>query len=102
MQQIPFSRSIQEYDDSSFAAEETVFSSFTYLVDAVRIMGEVLEVSRADSLEYQSVNSADAYLVNWTLHLPPSKRDIVANDGEIDEVLFQAHMIICAWVVNDL
>ena len=102
MQQIPSSRSIQEYDDSSFATEETVFSSFTYLVDAVRIMGKILEVSRADALEYQSVNSADAYLVNWTLHLPASKRDIVANDGEIDEVLFQAHMIICAWVVNDL
>ncbi|OCL10270.1 hypothetical protein AOQ84DRAFT_315728 [Glonium stellatum] len=97
--QIPFSRSIQEYDDASFAVEEMVFSSFTYLIDAVRVMGKVLEVSRADSLEYQSVTSADACLVNWTLHLPPNKRDIVANDGQIDEVLFQAHMIICATTI---
>ncbi|OCK84861.1 hypothetical protein K432DRAFT_389178 [Lepidopterella palustris CBS 459.81] len=91
---IPFSRSVQEYDDSSFSNEDVVFSSFTYLVDAVRILGKVLEVSRADSLEYHKVDVADAYLVNWSLHLPPSKREIVSGDGRVDEILFQAHMVI--------
>jgi hypothetical protein len=37
--------------------------------------------------------AADTRLVNWALHLPASKRLQVENRGEIDEILFQAHML---------
>jgi len=36
---------------------------------------------------------ADTRLVDWVLHLPTSKRLQVENRGEVDEVLFQAHML---------
>ncbi|KAF2864820.1 hypothetical protein BDV95DRAFT_270181 [Massariosphaeria phaeospora] len=92
--QIPYPLTIQEYDDSAFAPEEIVFSSFTYLIDAIRILGKVFEVARLDSaFEYHAVDVVDSYLVNWRLHLPASKLEIVSNDGVIDEVLFQAHMV---------
>ncbi|KAF2177705.1 hypothetical protein K469DRAFT_602358 [Zopfia rhizophila CBS 207.26] len=92
--QIPFSRTLQEYDDSAFAPEEIIFSSFTYLIDAIRILGKVFEVSRLDStFEYHIVDVVDAYLVNWSLHLPTSKREIMNNGGHIDELLFEAHMV---------
>ncbi|KAF2808367.1 uncharacterized protein BDZ99DRAFT_419412 [Mytilinidion resinicola] len=97
---IPFTRSLQDYDDSAFAIEESEFSSFTYLVDAVRIMGKVLEVSRADNMEYHMVDITDADLVNWSLHLPKTKRDMLHNDREVDEILFQAQMIICAATIQ--
>lgn len=92
--QIPYPHTLQDYDDSAFAAEEIAFSSFTYLIDAIRILGKVFEVSRLDAqFEYHAVDVVDSYLVNWRLHLPASKLEIVGNDGRIDEVLFQAHMV---------
>ena len=32
-------------------------------------------------------------LANWQLHLPESKRDSLREDGQPDEMMFQAHMI---------
>ncbi|KAL5397446.1 hypothetical protein PMIN06_003619 [Paraphaeosphaeria minitans] len=91
---IPYPHTLQEYDDSAFAPEEIIFSSFTYLIDAIRILGKVFEVARLDSqFEYHAVDVVDSYLVNWRLHLPANKLEIVNNDGVIDEVLFQAHMV---------
>lgn len=37
--------------------------------------------------------AADTRLVNWVLHLPSSKRLQVEDRGEVDEILFQAHML---------
>jgi hypothetical protein len=94
IQHIPYPHTLQDYDDCAFAAEEINFSSFTYLIDAIRILGKVFEVSRLDAqFEYHAVDVVDSYLVNWRLHLPASKLEIVNNAGRIDEVLFQAHMV---------
>ncbi|KAJ4366251.1 hypothetical protein N0V83_007887 [Neocucurbitaria cava] len=91
---IPFPSTLQDYDDSAFLPSLTIFSSFAYLIDAVRILGKVFECARLDStFEYHAVDVVDQYLCNWRLHLPPSKLDIVNNDGHVDEVLFQAHMV---------
>ncbi|KAH8723259.1 hypothetical protein GQ44DRAFT_710863 [Phaeosphaeriaceae sp. PMI808] len=91
---IPYPNSIQDYDDSAFLPSLPIFSSFTYLIDAIRILGKVFECARLDStFEYHIVNVVDEYLCNWRLHLPTSKLNIVNNDGVVDEVLFQAHMV---------
>ena len=102
MKQIPYPHTIQEYDDDTFSgAEPTVFSSFTYLIDAIRILGKVFEVARLDStFEYHAVDVVDTYLCNWRNNLPASKLDIVSNDGTIDEVLFQAHMVNAGYVAH--
>jgi hypothetical protein len=42
--------------------------------------------------------AADTRLVNWVLHLPANKRLQVEDRGEIDEILFQAHMLYNTWV----
>ncbi|KAH9863822.1 hypothetical protein J1614_009754 [Plenodomus biglobosus] len=92
--QIPYPHTLQDYDDSAFLPTFPIFSSFTYLIDAVRILGKVFECARLDStFEYHAVDVVDGYLCNWRLHLPPSKLDIVNNNGHVDEVLFQAHMV---------
>lgn len=91
---IPYPHSLADYDDSAFLPELPIFSSFTYLIDAIRILGKVFECARLDStFEYHAVDVVDGYLCNWRLHLPPSKLDIVNSDGHVDEVLFQAHMV---------
>jgi hypothetical protein len=38
----------------------------------------------------------DVCLANWALNLPTSKRSCVSEDGQIDEMLFEAHMINAA------
>ena len=92
--QIPYPSTVQDYDDSAFGLTEIAFSSFAYLIDAIRILGKVFEVARLDAaFENHAVDVVDAYLVNWRLHLPVSKLDIVSNNGEVDEILFVAHMI---------
>ena len=39
------------------------------------------------------IDRLDAHLVNWKLHLPERKRELITSDGQLDEMLFQAHMI---------
>ncbi|KZM19072.1 DNA binding [Ascochyta rabiei] len=91
---IPYPATLVDYDDSAFMPTLPVYSSFTYLIDAIRILGKVFECARLDStFEYHAVDVVDQYLCNWRLHLPASKLDIVNNDGVVDEVLFQAHMV---------
>ncbi|KAH3940732.1 hypothetical protein HBI56_184460 [Parastagonospora nodorum] len=92
--QIPYPSTLEDYDDSAFLPTLPIFSSFTYLIDAVRILGKVFECARLDStFEYHAVDVVDQYLCNWRLHLPASKLDVVSSSGHVDEVLFQAHMV---------
>lgn len=96
-QRIPLPRTLQDYDDAAFTEYDEVFSSFTYLIDAVRILGRVLASNEGDSTELQSIELTDTSLMNWSLHLPDSKRaDLVGHNGNYDEILFQAHLIINA------
>ncbi|PWW72308.1 hypothetical protein C7212DRAFT_354685 [Tuber magnatum] len=84
---IPEPHSLNQFDERYFAAEQIVFSSFAYRIDAVRILGQVLAATS---------DAADASLVNWGLHLPDCKKELVGKDCRVDEMLFQAHMVINA------
>jgi len=99
LQVIPEPYSLKQFDDRYFAAEQIVFSSFAYRVDAVRILGQVLAVGQNSNPEDLMADAADASLVNWGLHLPDSKKELVGKDGRIDEMLFQAHMVINASII---
>jgi hypothetical protein len=90
---------LADYDDASLLGEEYEFSSFAYLVDAVRCLGRVLVVNGIDwtqdaAYAHRSFDNADTALMNWDLHLPETKREIISIDGKMDEVLFTAHMAI--------
>ncbi|KAK8184606.1 hypothetical protein BC567DRAFT_218790 [Phyllosticta citribraziliensis] len=87
------SRTIQEYDDAAFADDDAEFSSYAYRIDAVRNLGRVLAVARVDVFDTGVLDAVDSYLVNWRLHLPESKSEFVSRDGQLDHMLFQAHMI---------
>lgn len=39
------------------------------------------------------IERLDAHLVNWKFHLPASKKELITAEGQLDEMLFQAHMI---------
>jgi hypothetical protein len=88
---------LADYDDSLFDDdEEVVYSSGTYRIDAVRLLGKVLVATRSTPTDPLSLELADTHLTNWSLHLPDVKRKPMDRDGVVDEVLFGAHMIAAA------
>ena len=50
-------------------------------------------VGESGSFTDALVDDTDGALVNWELHLPNSKKDVLRSDGETDEPLFHAHMV---------
>lgn len=90
-------RSVEEFDCRHFEEEsDPGFSSYTYRIEAVRVLGKVLQAGQSFESSDPYVDAADASLVNWGLYLPESKKELVGRDMKVDEMLFQAHMIVNA------
>ncbi|KAL1962606.1 hypothetical protein VTN77DRAFT_9320 [Rasamsonia byssochlamydoides] len=71
------------------------FSSFAYRIEAVRILGMVLALGQSSELDSElQAETVDACLAGWFLHLPASRREPLLSNGRVDEMLFQAQMII--------
>ena len=95
LQVIPVPKSLEDYDTREFAEEDIVFSSFTYLIDAARIIGAVLPtVDETEAPSDTAVSNADARLVNWCVHLPECKKEMISRSRGMDEMIFQAYMLI--------
>jgi len=84
---------MQDFDDESFSGEEITFSSFAYRIAAMRNLGRILSLRKFPDADEAAVDRVDAHVVNWKLHLPDSKKSLISSDGQLDEILFQAHMI---------
>lgn len=94
-QDIPPPRTLQQYDNRGFEDGDVGFSSFTYLIDATRILGTTLAAGNILGKSPLSlVKNAEANILSWDLHLPHGKRDPVRADGTVDEIMFRAHMVI--------
>jgi len=84
---------IQDFDDESFDGRDFSYSSYTYRIAAIRNLGRVLSSRQILPMDEPTMDRVDAHLVNWRLHLPDSKKTFINADGQLDEMLFQAHMI---------
>lgn len=94
-QKIPFPRTFEEYDSRELNGEQVVFSSMSYLIDAMRIASStcstrVVPFCPGD----RAILAADAKFVNWLLYLPRCKQEAVKEDRTIDETMFLAHVCI--------
>lgn len=85
---------IAQFDDRVFADEDIDFSSYSYRIDAVRILGRVVALSDSVTGQREAVESVDARIASWSHHIPESKMELMRADGTIDEMMFQARMII--------
>jgi hypothetical protein len=84
---------MDEFDDEAFADDDVKFSSFAYRIAAIRNLGRILALQQVIFHDDPIVDKTDAFLVNWSLHLPGSKKLAIDGDGQVDEMLFQAQMI---------
>ena len=91
----------QDFLDRAFAAEPYNYSSEAYKIEAVRLLGKVVNISvDIVSSNDEQVESLDASIANFILSLPPEKRYTVERDGKCDEILFSAHNLIDSALIS--
>lgn len=91
---VPAPRRMLDFKRRVFAEEETVFSSFSYRIEAATILCRVLVLNRLRDYHRDHLQAIENALVSWVNHLPPKKLDIVDSYGNVDEMMFQAHLTI--------
>ncbi|KAL2064341.1 hypothetical protein VTL71DRAFT_4835 [Oculimacula yallundae] len=90
---VPQLYTIEQFDDNSFLDEDIEWSSYAYRIAAARNLEQILQTDSIMFPDDAQTYSLDALLVNWSLHLPPSKVANFDQSGRFDEMMFQAHMI---------
>ncbi|ETS82987.1 hypothetical protein PFICI_04863 [Pestalotiopsis fici W106-1] len=91
---IPAPASFLAFRRRVFSAEETIFPSFSYRIDAVMILCRVLVLNQVREPHRDQLQAVENALVSWVNHLPSSKREIIDSYGTVDEMMFQAHIAI--------
>ncbi|KAK3333575.1 hypothetical protein B0T19DRAFT_399246 [Cercophora scortea] len=90
---IPPTAYMEDFDDQIFSGEDREFSSFTYRIAAARNLGRLLRLPHMEFEHDENIARMEAYLTNWRMHLPESKRDDLNTKCQLDEMMFQAHFI---------
>ncbi|OOQ90205.1 C6 zinc finger domain protein [Penicillium brasilianum] len=93
---IPVPKTLQEFDCREFT-QEIKFSSFAYLIGAVRCAAAAIcaapKIAKMED-SMHIIQTADSCLDGWRLLLPKNHKQVMSKTGEVDELMFQAHMII--------
>lgn len=91
------------YDNRDLEPHDVVFSSFAYLIDAARITSANMDLGHTTrNVTTQTLQSADARIVSWFLHLPESKHGMGGGGDHLsDEHMFLAHLCVNTWVSHD-
>lgn len=96
-QVIPDPKTLQDFDCREFASDDTVFSSFAYLIGAVKCVALAVSIAPKHAVKEDSmhvIQAADSALDGWLLLLPKDRKQVMTKTGEIDELMFQAHLLI--------
>ncbi|EED18536.1 C6 transcription factor, putative [Talaromyces stipitatus ATCC 10500] len=95
--EVPEPISLQEFDCREFAPDSVRFSSFTYLIGAVRCTALAISMAPKSLVKEDSadvVQSVDSILDGWLRLLPKNSNKVMDKSGNIDELMFQAHLVI--------
>ncbi|KAF4964999.1 hypothetical protein FSARC_7133 [Fusarium sarcochroum] len=94
---IPVPRTLEDFDSREFSDEEIIFSSFAYLIGAVQCAALAISASPKKATRQDSeyiIQSADSIIDAWLLLLPKAQKPVLQKDGTIDELMFQAHLLV--------
>ncbi|OJJ66089.1 hypothetical protein ASPBRDRAFT_138635 [Aspergillus brasiliensis CBS 101740] len=94
---IPTPRSLQEFNCREFGPKNIRFSSFAYLIGAVQCAAFALTTTSkipAEECSTHITQAADCSLDGWRLLLPPDHKQVMDVTGKVDELMFQAHLLI--------
>lgn len=102
-QVIPAPKTLHDFENREFAPDDPVFSSFAYLIGAIRCVASATAVapqSQSHSASAKVIEGVDAIVNGWFLLLPESKRQVMSKEGVVDELMFQAHMGLHAYAAS--
>ncbi|KAL6229297.1 hypothetical protein BDW75DRAFT_105788 [Aspergillus navahoensis] len=91
---IPKPSGMLDFRRRMLAADDPIFSSFSYRIEATMILCRVIVLNSIPECHRDQVQAAENALVSWSNHLPAKKLDIVDAYGNVDEMMFQAHLTI--------
>lgn len=97
LQNIPQPKTLEEFNCREFSPEGTKFSSFAYLIGAVQCAASAISVAPKTAVKEDSarvIQAADCSLDGWRLLLPADSKQVMTDTGEIDELMFQAHLLV--------
>ncbi|RSM19647.1 hypothetical protein CDV31_001534 [Fusarium ambrosium] len=95
--EIPEPKTLEEFDCREFASDDTSFSSFAYLISAVRCAALAISIAPKVAVKEAStqvIEAADSVIDAWLLLLPKDDKQVISKTGVIDELMFQAHLVI--------
>ncbi|KAE8357060.1 hypothetical protein BDV28DRAFT_126154 [Aspergillus coremiiformis] len=90
----PPAPTIKEFDERIFEDTEMCFSSFAYRIEAARILAQVVSIQNMIDDQQNNVINIDVRITAWFLSLPDSKTELLRSDGLVDEMMFQANMVV--------
>ncbi|KAK7959854.1 uncharacterized protein PG986_004708 [Apiospora aurea] len=94
---IPTPRTWDDYSTRELETDGPGYSSFAHLVGAYRSITSVLKSIPPLTKPQGSamvIQEFDTVIDGWLRLLPESKREVMSESGEIDELMFQAHMLV--------
>lgn len=99
-QEIPEPKTLEDFNCREFFPDAE-FSSLAYLIGAVKCAASAIAMSpKRTSKEASShvIQAADAMIDGWHLLLPKKLKNVMSRSGEIDELMFQAHLVLHVYV----
>lgn len=87
---------LEDLEDQEFSGDDREFSSFAYRILCGRNLGKFMRTPPIFGPEDENLARIEILLTNWRLHLPLAKRDALQRNGKLDEMMFQAHMMLNA------
>ncbi|KAL4975520.1 hypothetical protein BDW66DRAFT_167036 [Aspergillus desertorum] len=100
---IPTPRTLQEFSHREFIPNNDHFSSFAYLISAVQCAATAISITPKIAAVEDStylIQAVDCSLDGWQLLLPPEHKHVMNENGDIDELIFQAHLVILVSTVG--
>lgn len=97
LQNIPTPKTLEEFNHREFIPSSVHFSSFAYLIGAVQCAATAISITPKIAAVEDSmhlIQAVDCSLDGWRLLLPQEHKHVMNPDGEIDELMFQAHLLI--------
>ncbi|GKZ17799.1 hypothetical protein AbraCBS73388_010119 [Aspergillus brasiliensis] len=94
---IPIPRTLEDFNQREFIPDNVHFSSFAYLIGAVQCAASAISITpKVATVEDSThlIQAVDCSLDGWQLLLPREQKHVIKANGEIDELLFQAHLLI--------
>ncbi|KAK3332968.1 hypothetical protein B0T19DRAFT_114055 [Cercophora scortea] len=101
---IPDPRTLQDFDCREFDFSTPPFSSFAYLIGAVRCAASAIltthKLAAGEEASLRLMQAADSIMDGWLLLLPKGCKQVLAKTGEIDELMFQAHIVTQVSIIS--